>query len=281
MVEARIAATVILLRDSPGGVEVFLMERHAKSDFVGGAYVFPGGRVDPEDQVEEALCAGADDASASRRLDLEAGGLALYVAAIRECFEEAGVLLAYGADGELVSFREPETEDRFKSLRLAMNSRALSLSALARQEGLRLATDHMHYWAHWITPKGQPKRFDTRFFLAVAPQDQTATHDDWELTASAWVTPQEALERARRGEWKIILPTLRNLQSLLPYATTSQAVKAARGKTEIPVMQPRVQVRGEEVVLVLPGDPGYEEAEPDTSKVDPRFWRKLERKDRR
>ena len=107
-VEVRGAATVILLRDSDAGPEVFMMRRHVQSDFVGGAYVFPGGRVDPEDGHGADLCFGLDDERASRRLQLPAGGLAYFVAAVRECFEEAGVLLAYDADGEILDLHDPD-----------------------------------------------------------------------------------------------------------------------------------------------------------------------------
>lgn len=265
----RLAATVILVRDGEGGVEVFMEERHIRSDFVGGAYVFPGGAVDPDDRVPEELCAGRTDRSASQLLGIEHGGLAYFVAAIRECFEEAGVLLAYDRSGALLDFGDAAQEARFREWRDRLNASSATLLDLARAEGLRLATDRIHYWGHWITPEGQPRRYDTRFFLAEAPANQTATHDDWELTASAWVAPAEALERARRHEWMIIFPTLWNLRELARFERAAAASAwAAEESRPRPLFVPRVT--GERVVL--PGDDGYEQATRDTSGADPSFW---------
>jgi 8-oxo-dGTP pyrophosphatase MutT (NUDIX family) len=266
----RLAATVLLVRDRDGGgIEVFMEERHIRSDFVGGAYVFPGGGVDPDDRLPAELCAGRTDQSASRLLGIEHGGLAFFVAAIRECFEEAGVLLAYDRSGALLDFTDAATEDRFRDWRDRLNSSAATLLDIAREEELRLATDRIHYWGHWLTPEGQPRRYDTRFFLAEAPANQTATHDDWELTASAWVRPDEALERAQRREWMIIFPTLWNLRELGRFEraidATAWAADAERGR---PLYVPRVSAER----VVLPGDAGYDQAQRDTSGADPAFW---------
>ncbi|HVS14715.1 MAG TPA: NUDIX hydrolase [Thermoanaerobaculia bacterium] len=267
---ARQASTVLLVRDhaSARGVEVFMERRHIESDFVGGAYVFPGGAVDPEDRIPEGLCRGLDDAAASARLGLDHGGLAFWVAAIRECFEEAGVLLAYGAGGELLDFADPAVEDRYRALRDELNAGKLTLIDLARSERLELATDRIHYWGHWITPEGQPRRYDTRFFVAHAPENQTAAHDDWELVHSAWVTPAEAIERAVRREWMIIFPTLMNLKQLGEFARAEDALAWAVATPPLVAMVPRVL--GDRIVL--PGDEGYEDAERDTSKSSPEVW---------
>jgi 8-oxo-dGTP pyrophosphatase MutT (NUDIX family) len=264
--ELRLASTVLLVRNRPaGGVEVFLERRHVQSGFVGGAYVFPGGRVDPEDAIAPARCAGLDEATANTRLGLSSGGLAHYVAAIRECFEEAGVLLAYDRSGALLDFSDPATESRYERLRERLNAGELTIAELADREDLRLATDRIAYWAHWITPLGEPRRYDTRFFVTHAPEGQTAVHDDWELTHSAWVAPREAIERALRGEWMIIFPTLVNLKALSAHATADEAVAwAARQPLPLPVNQPKL-FGGR---VVLPGDPGYDEAESDLTNVD-------------
>jgi 8-oxo-dGTP pyrophosphatase MutT (NUDIX family) len=264
----RPAATVLLLRDvgpPAGGIEVFMERRHLQSGFVGGAYVFPGGRVDPNDGIEPSRCAGVDEATANRRLGLASGGLAHYVAAIRECFEEAGVLLAYRRSGELLTFSDPATETRYQRYRNDLNEGALDLPELIEREDLVLATDLIAYWSHWITPVGEPRRYDTRFFVTHAPAGQTAAHDDWELTSSAWVTPDEAIERAARGEWLIILPTLMNLRTLSQHPTAASAVAwAAAQSLPLPANQPKI-FRGQ---VVLPGDPGYDEGEVDVSKFD-------------
>ena len=276
-VVARHASTVLLLRDSDRGVEVFMERRHIQSDFVGGAYVFPGGRVDPEDRVDEALCHGLTDREASARLALEEGGLTFYVAAIRECFEEAGVLLAYDRDGQILDFSDRAVEQHFERLRAELNAGKRSLLDIAAAKGLTLAADRISYWAHWITPEGQPRRYDTRFFVTRAPRNQTAAHDDHELTSSAWVTASEALERARRKEWMIIFPTIRNLQKLSRFETAGAAIAAVDGQAEFPVMQPRVllgRTPDEPARPVLPGDEGYEEAAIRPSAANARDWQR-------
>lgn len=271
---------MLLVRDSDRGLEVFMEKRHIKSDFVGGAYVFPGGRVDPEDRIDATLCCGLDDAVASKRLGLDHGGLAFWVAAIRECFEEAGVLLAYDASGQLLALDPPAVAARFGDLRRKIYDQEMRLTEMAEAEGLSLATDRIHYWSHWITPEGQPRRYDTRFFIAEAPANQTAAHDDWELVQSAWVTPEEALDRAARREWMIIFPTIKNLEQLARHETSQEAVAWAEAQRDFPVMQPRIFKVGDAIRVVLPGDPGYDEAEADTTGVGQDVWsRAASRKD--
>jgi len=259
-VVARRAATVILLRDADLGPEVFLMRRHQRSGFVGGAHVFPGGSVDDADEDAEDLCAGLDDVEASRRLQLESGGLAYYVAAIRECFEEAGVALAYDAEGRLVDLDDEARRRRIERARAELNAGRLDFRDLARSEGWRLATDHLHYWAHWITPESEPRRFDTRFFLATSPRRQVAAHDDHELTDSDWIRPTDALDRARRREWTIIFPTLRNLMTLVDFASCEMAVEAGRRRGSVETLQPRILRTAGGIQAVLPGDPGWDDA---------------------
>lgn len=262
------ASTVLLVRDTAateGGVEVFMEKRSAQSGFIGGAYVFPGGRVDPADVIDPARCTAIDETTANYRLSLETGGLAHYVAAVRECFEEAGVLLAYDRTGALLDFGDPAIEEHFRQLRLQLNAGTISIQTIAERDDLRLATDRIAYWSHWITPTDQPKRFDTRFFVTRAPEGQLAAHDDWELTSSAWVTPKEAMARAHRREWMIIFPTLRNLESLGRHATADAAVAWANQQPmPLPANLPRV-FRGR---VVLPGDEGYDGAEADTSTLN-------------
>ena len=268
----RPAASVVLLRDGDAGVEVFMERRHLATDFVGGAYVFPGGRVDAADRLGHSLSPGLDDASASARLGVEGGGLAFWVAAVRECFEEAGILFAYDAEGELLDLRDPESARRFAAHRDALNRGELSIGALAESEGLTLATDRMLYWSHWITPEGMPKRYDTRFFVAEVPPGQTAVHDDGELTSSAWVRPAEAIERALARQWTMILPTLKNLEELARFDSAEEAVAAGRARSEVPCIVPRVLERDGEARVVLPGDDGYDEAPRDASGAGREVW---------
>src|SRR4051795_11500729 len=206
-VELRDAATVLILRDGEPDadgdtLEVFMLRRNLKSDFVGGAYVFPGGAVDPEDRHEnlEPVCVGRTDADASARLGIERGGLAFWVAAIRESFEEAGVLLAYDADGAIVDLDDAASAERWAAHRAAVDTGELRLVDLCEAEGLRLAVDGIHYFGHWITPEGAPRRYDTRFFLAAAPTNQTPLHDDHEVIANTWLRPADAIARAKSRE---------------------------------------------------------------------------------
>ncbi len=262
-VAVRDAATVMLVRDGEpdGALEVFMLRRNLRSDFVGGAYVFPGGAVDEADRHTdlEAVCQGRTDAGASRALGLDppAGGLAFWVAAIRESFEEAGVLLAYGPDGTVVDLRDEGQETRFAQHRTAVDTGERRLVDVCADEGLRLAVDGIHYFSHWITPEGAPRRYDTRFFVAAAPRWQSPLHDDRETVASLWTTPAEAMARAERGELTLILPTIRNLEAIGRFATTVDLLAAAAGTTEVPTVLPRVVADGDGMRILLPGDPGH------------------------
>ena len=174
----------MLVRDAEPGVEVFVLRRTAAAAFAAGMYVFPGGRVDDVDGALsiEPYCDGLDDATASARLGIESGGLAFWVAAVRECFEEAGVLLRPASDGGATAFDEAE--------RGAVHAGTLSMEELCRRDGLVLDLGAIRYVAHWVTPVGEsPRRFDTRFFLAAAPHGQEGAHDDTELVHSMWVEP--------------------------------------------------------------------------------------------
>lgn len=239
--------------------------RHHQSGFVAGAYVFPGGRVDPTDAIAPARCVGLDEEAAGTTLGVTAGGLGYFVAAIRECFDEAGVLLAYDAKGQILDFGDPDTEARFREHRRQLNAGTLAFPDLIERENLRLATDRLAYWAHWITPRGESRRYDTRFFVTEAPAAQVAAHDDWELTDSAWVSPQEAIDRAIRREWMVILPTMMNLRALAPHSTAQAAMTWAAAQPLPLLAHLPKNYQGQ---VVLPGDPGYDEAHEDISTVD-------------
>src|SRR5579864_3098593 len=242
----RDAATVMLVRDGPGGMEVFMLRRNLNSDFVGGAYVFPGGAVDEADRAAdlEAICDGRTDAEASRILGVSQGGLAFWVAAIRECFEEAGVLLACpqgGSEGgRVISFRDEAVAARFAAHRDARNAGTLRLVDLCRTEGLRLDARRIHYFSHWITPLGAPRRYDTRFFVAAAPPEQVPLHDDRETIAHEWVRPADALDRCEEGEIDLILPTIRNLEAIGRFERSEDLLAAAAAIESVPAILPRV-----------------------------------------
>ena len=243
------AATVILVRDGAVGVEVFLMERSAHGQF-GGLHVFPGGKVDPADGGERALrlCRGPRPVEANSALNLAHGGLAYWVAAIRECFEEAGLLLACDEPGRLVELRDPALRRRLARDRERLNAGSKgALEALCEREGWRLATDRLAYVARWITPVGTPARYDTRFFVALAPEHQEALHDGRETVECQWVRPEEALRRHRAGHMPMISPTLKNLEELRGYRSASELVaeKAARDPRTIPTILPRMLGRAD------------------------------------
>ena len=257
-VELRDAATVLILRDGDEGLEVFMLRRNLNSDFVGGAYVFPGGAVDPDDRHAnlEPVCEGRTDADASRRLGIESGGLAFWVAAIRESFEEAGVLLAYDLDG-IVDLDDAASMERWTHHRRQVDTGQLTMVDLCRLEGLRLAVDGMHYFSHWVTPEGAPRRYDTRFFLAAAPTNQTPLHDDHEVIANEWIRPADGIARVESGELTMMPPTIASLKAMARFATAAEALDAAREITHVPEVLPRVIEADGGVRIVLPGDPDY------------------------
>jgi 8-oxo-dGTP pyrophosphatase MutT (NUDIX family) len=257
----RPAATVITLRDSPEGYEILMLRRNLNSDFVGGAYVFPGGSVDDEDAGAsgERLALGRSDASASARLGLERGGLAYYIACLRELFEEAGLLLACDHDGTPVPFGDDETVHRLARSRREVNDGSLGFVAMMEREGLLLDLRGLEYVAHWITPVGPPRRFDTRFFVALAPEGQVATHDAGETVADQWVRPKDALDARRRGELEMILPTVRNLEAIADFTTSTDVLEYARSLADIPCIEPRIVNSDGVVSILMPGDEGYDD----------------------
>jgi 8-oxo-dGTP pyrophosphatase MutT (NUDIX family) len=267
-VPLRDAATVMLVRDGHSGLEVFMVRRTLSAAFAGGMYVFPGGAVDAGDAGAdvEPLCDGVTDTAASAQLELPAGGLAFWVAAIRECFEEAGVLLARrngaGAmpDG-MVGFDGEDVQRRFHDHRRAVHAGTLGLVELCQRESLRLATDEIRYVSHWVTPVGERRRFDTRFFLARAPQSQEPLHDDSETIESFWVSPAAALARFRAGELGMYPPTVSNLDFLLDRSGANDALAAAARIGIPPRIQPRLRFGedGRIIGVVMPWDPGFDE----------------------
>jgi len=231
VVPTRDGATVMLVRDGERAdrpLEVFMLRRHPRTAF-GSVHVFPGGVVDPLDGAAdlEPLCPGLTDADASARLGIAGGGRAFWVAAIRESFEEAGVLLARHADGRSVRFDgATAVEARFDEHRRAIHAGHRSLLEVLRAEELELCVDDMRYVSHWITPEGEPKRYDTRFFLARAPEGQAYAHDDEELIGSEWVRPGDALARYEAGDFAMIWPTIRSLEDIGGFATTDELLAA-------------------------------------------------------
>ena len=257
------AATVLLVRDADaGGVEVFMLRRTFNAAFASGMFVFPGGKVDDVDGVYEIaeLCDGLTDAHASSLLGIANGGLAYWVACIRECFEEAGVLLArHETTGDVVRFDDEATAQRFEVERENIHDGSVALLDLCKREGLRLTTDDIHYVSHWITPMGEKRRFDTRFFIARAPQAQEPLHDDGETIESFWISPQEAIERAHERDLMLMPPTKANIEFLLPYKTADEVLAAAAqvGMPQTILPKLKIDSDGRVVGIAMPGDPEY------------------------
>jgi 8-oxo-dGTP pyrophosphatase MutT (NUDIX family) len=229
------AATVMLLRDTGEGLEVFMLRRTKNAVFAGGMYVFPGGKVDAADGE---------------------GDEGYRVAAVRECYEEAGVLLAVDADGRMVDDGHPALAHR-----TAVYAGDVDVRALAADHGLRLATDALPWMSHWITPKGETsRRFDTRFFMAASPAGQTSHHDDNETVASMWVRPADALARYAAGELQLMPPTVANLRFLERHATVEAAMAAGWAVGTPPCILPRIRLDGSGriVGVAMPGDPDYD-----------------------
>lgn len=216
--EPRDAATVMLVRDTASeGIEVFMLRRNDASIAWGGLYLFPGGAVDEDDGRAdlESVCRGRSDDQASVILGVDKGGLAFWVAAVRECFEEAGVLLV---DGEL--------PDHIDEYRQQIETGELRLLELCHRYGLTIAAGDIRYVSRWITPEGAPRRYDTRFFVAAAPPDQVPLHDDREAVAHLWVHPREALERERSGELDMLPPTISNLRAISTFDNVADLLAA-------------------------------------------------------
>jgi 8-oxo-dGTP pyrophosphatase MutT (NUDIX family) len=253
----RPAATVLTLRDGPDGYEILMLRRNLRSDFVGGAHVFPGGGVDDTDADTERLVFGLSDEAASRRLELESGGLAYYVACLRELFEEAGLLIACDPEGGAVNFTKLDDVKRMAGNRRRVNAGEMDFLAMMKDEGLLLDLRGLEYVAHWITPVGPPRRYDTRFFVALAPQGQVATHDAGETVADLWIRPGDALAAHERGEFEMILPTIRNLEAIAHFSRARDVLDYARSLDTVPCVEPQIVNRDGAIAILTPGDEGF------------------------
>ncbi|MCU1672828.1 MAG: hydrolase [Frankiales bacterium] len=240
----RDAATVALLRDAPGGPEVYLLRRVRGMAFAGGMHVFPGGSVDPADadsDVDAAWWAQAFGVS-------EPLARSLVCAAVRETFEESGVLLAGASAEDLLA---DVSTDEWEAERVALEAREQSLTDLLSRRGLVLRGDLLRPLAHWITPDVEPKRFDTRFFVASLPAGQVCRDAGTEADSRVWLRPQDALDAGLQ----LMPPTVAVLQDLARFPSVEEALAAER---TIEPVQPKFRVGSDgELLLLMPGDPGY------------------------
>jgi 8-oxo-dGTP pyrophosphatase MutT (NUDIX family) len=243
-VPARPAATVLLVRDGESGLEVFMVARHREIDFASGALVFPGGSLEPGDHA-----IAADGARCGLGGGLDERGRAIRVAAVRETFEECGVLLARprGSKDWLPGARVAE---------LGQRHRRRSFGEWLLAEDLVLALDALTPFAHWITPAVLPKRFDTHFFILASPQDQSARHDGSESVDSLWINPVRALADAEAGKYTIVLATRLNLQKLAQSPDVASALEAARARPIVTVAPVAVKTAAG-YDIHIPAEAGY------------------------
>ncbi|WP_242634373.1 MBL fold metallo-hydrolase [Marinobacter salicampi] len=259
----RPAATLALTRDTNEGLEVLLLQRTWDAVFLPGFYVFPGGAVDAADQDCLPWLEGHDDQSASAMLGLDSGGAGYLIAAIRECFEEAGILLALDAGGHLIGANHPNIHRE----RDAVSCGDVPLADLCRRHRLKLPLDRLAYLSHWITPPGAPRRFDTRFFVAAAPSGQVPEHDGVETIEHVWLSPDQALADHREGRRLFGSPTLRTLRILAEFRTTSALLAHTHAQPPEPFPSEPwpAQDRTGSRQMLEPGAPAYDEVR----KLDP------------
>ena len=245
---ARPSSTVVVARAGEPEPELFMVRRHAESSF-GAAYAFPGGVVDEDDAVVHEFCTGLGTRHANSRLGVKAHGLDLYSAAIRELFEESGVLLAMSEN----------LDEDLSIVRDALNDGSESWADFVARNRLELQCDRLHYFSHWLTPPTLPRRYSTRFFLAELPQGQTATHCGGELIDSRWTTAHDMLEAGRVGDVELHFPTIKTLESIARHKSLAALLEWARSCVEwgVTSMVPKIIERDGEQVIVLPGEKDY------------------------
>jgi 8-oxo-dGTP pyrophosphatase MutT (NUDIX family) len=247
----RFASTMLLLRDGASGLEVFMVVRHHQIDFASGALVFPGGSLDPDDRViadNPGLYAGAEN--------LEAAAVALRVAALRETFEECGILLAR-PQGSNALVSAAQADAIAQTHRKALAAGETAFSAILAEAGLVLALDLLTPFAHWITPEGLPKRFDTHFFLAIAPPDQVGAHDGHESVDSIWVAPADAVAGSKTGKFTLVFATERNLIKLGRARSAAEAIALAKSGAIVTVL-PKLTRHETGRSLRIPIEAGYD-----------------------
>ncbi|MBL0419270.1 NUDIX domain-containing protein [Ramlibacter sp. AW1] len=249
--QPRPAATLVLVRQGLAGLEVLMLLRPEQGDQNSGAWVFPGGRVDRCDPACQRCVAGLGDPAASAVLGLPGGGIDFYIAAIRECFEEAGVLFAADAAGQM------PPPDGLAFLRERLRRGDIDLASLCDEQRLSLATDRLHYVAHWVTPAGMPKRFDTRFFLALLPAGQQASHDGIETLEHRWFAPAELLSSA--GTHKLLAATQAVLKLLAGFDRVEDLLRWAESPREVKTIERRRSRNAQGPVVLMPDHPAWAE----------------------
>lgn len=253
------AATVILVRQAkPNSWEIFLARRHRQQSFMAGAFVFPGGQLEDNDYDPEFSRVIWAPHEFNPQAALQDAGLApekaqaFFIAAIRETFEEAGILMAGNRSGEFISLRQEEVIDRFSRYRRDLNNHQISFLEILRREKIFLSPAALIPYSHWITPESVAKRFDTRFFLALLPQGQEAVADCTELTELLWVTPQTALQLHCSQKIILMPPTLKTITELAEFTSVDELFTAVKSRLIYPIL-PQEFANG----VKLPHDPEY------------------------
>ena len=262
------AATVMLLRETPSAkpFEVLLMRRHARQSFMGKAFVYPGGQLDDSD-CDPGLADRANGLTAEQAKQFlnepdlsDEMALGLFFAAVRETFEESGVLLAQWASGEKIDFTDNQTRQRFARYRDRIHDQEMTLRDLAGKENLAFRLNDLRPYARWVTPEAEKKRFDTRFFLATLPAGQKPLHDSREMTETLWVKPEKALLKQNKGDMLLMPPTMKTLEEMANQSSLSDMFALASPTSIQPIM-PQVAIEGDSIVIKLPHDPDYTIAE--------------------
>jgi len=241
----RPAATIIVVREADPSYEIFMLKRTSRASFASGMYVFPGGRVDGDDHLHkyDAVRHGPTQAQTPQVQALGDEWRGYWISAIRETFEEAGLLLAYHGD-DLVSFDDDEVHQRYDAYRPKLHSGELSLLDICHAEDLRLPVDQIHFYNRFGTPLGRPRRFDTRFFIAAAPESQRGGHDTKETVDSIWISPQEALARHADKEFDLMNVTRMQLEWLADYADKQAVLDMAANKSDFLIRRPNLPPGG-------------------------------------
>ncbi len=236
MAPAEPASSVIPVRRSEtGGIEVYMTRRQDSLEFLGGFYVFPGGKIDAEDCADEVLkrCAGLEPAKARQVLGSEldpATSMGHWVAGLRELFEEAGILLVYRDDDAIPDFNIKEVRKKYDAYRTMLQNCEIAFTEILAEENLRLATDRLCYLSHWVTPPGSRRRFDTRFFIVEVPEVQRPRFFEGEVSEGIWISPSDAIEKARREELPMIIPTYLCLSQVAEFSSADEIPCSPKGK---------------------------------------------------
>ena len=254
----RLACTAVLIRDGADHLEALVLRRAPTAAFFGGAYVFPGGAVDRGDGDDGVIARmrGLSDAQSSARLDVEGNALRFWATAVRECFEEAGVLIARDATGETLSM---ERVARLDDARRALHAGDLTFAEFLNREDLVIHTDDLVYVDHWITPAGRPRRFDTRFFCARSPAGQRESVDQLEMVELEWLAPAQALQRAEAGNIELPFATRHMLRDLTRWETVDDALADARARGPVEAKRPVVAQGSRGQTVFRNGDAAYAE----------------------